>query len=269
MDVIKTKYPSERRGRRAVGSARCRPPRSRGPRSRPRCRRATRAPRAFLGAFADGASLSRRARYLPRDSRVGPRSPRRASPPDARGAGGRGERDIRRFGVRPGEVQLARGRPERHPVRAPPGRVPRGEAPGATAEPVLHEILVPGQHRRPHAALPQPHVRQRGRPRAAQVHGVRVRLLLRATPRASTTARARATAEKFLFARTFEKGPREKPLAGVGRRQPQSAARDRHDSSSLHEAHDRNSAPRFPRRVLLVLQRRERRVAFRPGSMRV
>ena len=197
MDVIKTKYPSERRGRRAVGSARCRPPRSRGPRSRPRCRRATRAPRASARVPPGRSPTALRSAVardqFPRDSARGSLVRlARASPPDARGAGGRGERDIRRFGVRPGEVQLARGRPERHPVRAPPGRVPRGEAPGATAEPVLHEILVPGQHRRPHAALPQPHVRQRGRPRAAQVHGVRVRLLLRATPRASTTARARA-----------------------------------------------------------------------------
>ena len=213
MDVIKTKYPSERRGRRAVGSARCRPPRSRGPRSRPRCRRATRAPRASARAFLRGVRRRRFAQpsreiQFPRDSARGSLVRlARASPPDARGAGGRGERDVRRFGVRPGEVQLARGRPERHPVRAPPGRVPRGEAPGATAEPVLHEILVPGQHRRPHAALPQPHVRQRGRPRAAQVHGVRVRLLLRATPRASTTARARATADR---PPSFSPGPSKK-----------------------------------------------------------
>ena len=141
-------------------------------------RRACRArPRAFLrGVRRRRFAQPSREIQFPRDSaRASLVRLARASPPAARGAGGRGERDVRRPGVRPGEVQLARGRPERHPVRAPAGRVPRGETPRASPEPLLHEIIVSGHHRRPHAPLPQPHVRQRGRPRAAQVHGFRVR----------------------------------------------------------------------------------------------
>ena len=88
MDVIKTKYPSERRGRRAVGSARCRPPRSRGPRSRPRCRRATRAPRASARVPPGRSPTALRsavARDPPRDSARGSLIRlARASPPDAR-----------------------------------------------------------------------------------------------------------------------------------------------------------------------------------------
>ena len=189
--------------RRSVGSARCRPPRSRGPRSRPRRRRATRAPRA--------------------SSRVPPgRPPTALRSAVARGAGGRGERDVRRPGVRPGEVQLARGRPERHPVRAPPGRVPRGETPRAKTEPLLHEIIVSGYHRRPHAPLPQPHVRQRGRPRAAQVHGVRVRRVAgsdaesdRPPPNTATADRGPVfpfrptTRKRFFEGALFAPSPRE------------------------------------------------------------
>ena len=52
--------------------------------------------------------------------------------------------------------------------------VPRGK-PLTPIEPVLHQVELPGHHRRPNPAQPQSRVRVGGRPRSAQVHGVRVR----------------------------------------------------------------------------------------------
>ena len=80
MDVIKTKYPSERRGRRAVGSARCRPLAARAAFAAPVSARDARAPRSARvpRGVRRRASLQPSRDPLPRDSARG--SPF-ASPP--------------------------------------------------------------------------------------------------------------------------------------------------------------------------------------------